>query len=69
MKLFDFALAPNPKKVRVYLKEKGIELPLEAVDVPGGQNRTPEFLAKVNPLGGLPVGLRSPASSRRPIHS
>src|SRR5262245_10730832 len=55
MKIFDFALAPNPKKVRVYLKEKGIDLPMEPVDLPGGQNRSPEFLAKVNPLGGLPV--------------
>jgi glutathione S-transferase len=25
MKLLDFALAPNPKKVRVYLREKGLE--------------------------------------------
>jgi glutathione S-transferase len=54
MKLYDFNLAPNPKKVRVYLAEKGIELPIEAVDVMGGANRTPEFLKK-NPLGGLPV--------------
>jgi glutathione S-transferase len=55
MKLLDFALAPNPKKVRVYLKEKGIEMPIEPVDVMSGQNRTPEFLKTVNPLGGLPV--------------
>jgi glutathione S-transferase len=55
MKLLDFALAPNPTKVRVYLAEKGIALPLEPVDVPSGANRTPEFLATVNPLGGLPV--------------
>ncbi len=55
MKLLDFDLAPNPRKVRVYLKEKGIDLPIEQVDVLGGKNRTPEFLATVNPLGGLPV--------------
>ena len=55
MKLFDFAIAPNPKKVRVYLAEKGLTLPIEPVDVPSGKNRTPEFLAAVNPLGGLPV--------------
>ena len=55
MKLYDFAIAPNPKKVRVYLHEKGIEMPLEPVDLPGGQNRTPDFLRQVNPLGGLPV--------------
>ena len=55
MKVYDFAIAPNPKKLRVYLKEKGIELPIEPVDVMSGKNRTPEFLEKVNPLGGLPV--------------
>src|SRR5262245_9217439 len=54
MKLYVFALAPNPRKVLVYLKEKGIELPMETVDIMQGKNRTPEFLAK-NPLGGLPV--------------
>jgi glutathione S-transferase len=54
MKLHDFAGAPNPKKVRVYLAEKGITVPIEAVDIISGQNRTPEFLKK-NPLGGLPV--------------
>ena len=55
MKLLDFNLAPNPKKARVYLREKGLTIPIEPVDVLAGQNRTPEFLARVNPLGGLPV--------------
>ena len=55
MKLLDFAIAPNPKKVRVYLAEKGLTVPIEPVDVPSGKNRTPDFLATVNPLGGLPV--------------
>jgi glutathione S-transferase len=54
MKLYDFTGAPNPKKVRVYLAEKNIQVPLEQVDIISGQNRTPEFLKK-NPLGGLPV--------------
>jgi len=54
MKLYNFSLAPNPKKVRVYLAEKGIQMPIEEVDAVGGANRTPAFLAK-NPLGGLPV--------------
>jgi glutathione S-transferase len=55
MKLYDFVGAPNPRKVRVYLAEKGIDVPIEQVDIMTGQNRTPEFLAKKNPLGGLPV--------------
>lgn len=54
MKLYDFSGAPNPKKVRVYLAEKGIKVPIEPVDIVTGQNRQPEFLKK-NPLGGLPV--------------
>lgn len=54
MKLYTFALAPNPRRVHVYLAEKGIEMTLETVDIMSGQNRTPDFLAK-NPLGGLPV--------------
>jgi len=54
MKLYDFPPAPNPKKVRVYLAEKGLALPIEPVDAINGANRTPAFLAK-NPLGGLPV--------------
>ena len=54
MKLYDFVGAPNPKKVRVYLAEKGIQVPLESVNIIAGENRSPEFLAK-NPAGGLPV--------------
>jgi glutathione S-transferase len=54
VKIYDFASAPNPKKLRVYLAEKGLAVPIEPVDVLSGQNRAPEFLRK-NPLGGLPV--------------
>jgi glutathione S-transferase len=54
VKLYDSDLPPNPRKLRVYLKEKGIDVPLVPVDLLTGQNRQPEFLAK-NPLGGLPV--------------
>jgi len=54
MKIYDFGGAPNPKKLRVYLAEKGIKVPMEQVDIISGQNRQPEFLKK-NPMGGLPV--------------
>jgi glutathione S-transferase len=54
MKLHEFPGAPNPKKVRVYLAEKGIEVPSQPVDIITGENRKPEFLKK-NPMGGLPV--------------
>ena len=54
MKLYDFVGAPNPKKVRVYLAEKGLTVPTEQVNIVTGENRQPEFLKK-NPMGGLPV--------------
>jgi len=54
MKAYVFAGAPNPRKLIVYLREKGLDIPLESVDILSGANRTPEFLKK-NPLGGLPV--------------
>ena len=54
MKLYDFVGAPNPKRVRVYLAEKGLSVPTQSVNILSGENRTPEFLAK-NPMGGLPV--------------
>lgn len=54
MKLHEFPGAPNPKKVRVYLAEKGIEVPSVPVNIVTGENRQPEFLKK-NPMGGLPV--------------
>ncbi len=54
MKLYDSALAPNPRRVRIFLAEKGVSVPSEQVDIAKAANRAPEFLAK-NPLGGLPV--------------
>ncbi len=54
MKVYDFVGAPNPKKLRVYMAEKGINIPCEQVNIMTGENRQPPFLNK-NPLGGLPV--------------
>ena len=54
MKLYDSAMAPNPRRVRIFLAEKGIEVPVEQVDIAKGENRKPPFLAK-NPMGTLPV--------------
>jgi len=55
MKLYTFATAPNPRRVHVYLAEKGIDVPFEHVDIMKRQNRTPEFIAEKNRMGGLPV--------------
>ncbi len=54
MKLYDFTLAPSPRRVRVFLAEKGIAIPLEQVDIMRNANRTPEFYRK-NPSGSLPI--------------
>jgi glutathione S-transferase len=53
-KLYNHALAPNPRRVRIFAAEKGIELALEDVDILAGKSRTPEFLAK-NSSGAVPV--------------
>jgi len=55
MKIYDTAGAPNPRRVRVFLAEKGItNIPLVQVNIGTAENRTPEFL-KINPMGGIPV--------------
>jgi glutathione S-transferase len=54
MKLYDSRIAPNPRRVRIYLAEKGITVPTVQVDIGKAENREPPFLAK-NPLGGVPV--------------
>jgi glutathione S-transferase len=54
MKIYDFSLAPNPRRLRIFVAEKGLKIPYEQVDLLAGKNRTPEFLAK-SPTGGLPV--------------
>ena len=54
MKLYNHSQAPNPRRVRIFMAEKGISLPMEEIDLMAGKNRTPEFLAKI-PSGGLPV--------------
>jgi glutathione S-transferase len=54
MKLYDFTLAPNPRRTRIFIAEKGLKIDTEQVNIFEAKNRTPEFLAK-NPAGGLPV--------------
>ncbi len=54
MKLYDSPGAPNPRRVKIFLAEKGIEVPVEEVSIPKGEHRQEAFLAK-NPLGQLPI--------------
>lgn len=54
MKLFDGGRAPNPRRVRVFLAEKGIEVPLVSVDM-GAMGHRADEIAGRNPLRQLPV--------------
>ncbi len=54
MKLYDFKPAPNPRRVRVFLAEKGVTIPVVQVQLFKGETKTPEFLAK-NPFARVPV--------------
>ncbi|MGH8210063.1 MAG: glutathione S-transferase N-terminal domain-containing protein [Steroidobacteraceae bacterium] len=53
MKLYGIG-PPSPRRVAVYLAEKGIDIERVAVNLRAGEQRTPEFLKK-NPLGKVPV--------------
>lgn len=46
MKLYSWDIAPNPRRVRIFLAEKKIVLPVEDVGVPGKPFLRPEFLAR-----------------------
>jgi glutathione S-transferase len=46
--------APNPRKVRIFLAEKGVSVPLERVCLRRREHKAPEFMRK-NPLGQVPV--------------
>jgi glutathione S-transferase len=46
--------APNPRRVRIFLAEKGLSVPSERVSIPAGEHKGEAFL-KVNPLGQVPA--------------
>ena len=54
MKLYDGGRAVNPRRVRIFLAEKGISIPLEQVDIASKQHRTEAFAA-INPMQRLPA--------------
>ncbi len=54
MKLHEAATAPNCRRVRIFLAEKGIEVPIVPVDLGNAENRQEPFRQK-NPLGRVPV--------------
>ena len=52
MKLYN-SLGPNPRLVRMFMLEKGVEIPFEEIDIMAGENRGPAYLEK-NPTGEMP---------------
>ncbi|WP_108811272.1 glutathione S-transferase N-terminal domain-containing protein [Sphingorhabdus sp. Alg231-15] len=56
MKIYDFEGFPNPARVRIALKEKGLfdQVEFISINVPEGEHRRPEFVKK-NPSAAVPV--------------
>jgi len=54
MKLYDFPQSPNCRKVRMYLAEKGLSVPLQRINLLAGEQSSPEFLGR-NPFGAVPI--------------
>ncbi|MBT3331549.1 MAG: glutathione S-transferase family protein [Rhodospirillaceae bacterium] len=51
---YDLPASPNARRVRIFIAEKGLEIPTVAVDMAKGENKTAEYLAK-NSLGKMPL--------------
>jgi glutathione S-transferase len=54
MKLYDSKFAPNPRRARIFLAEKGISVPTEHIDIAAKQHMTPAYTA-INPLQRMPA--------------
>ena len=54
MKLYDGGRAPNPRRVRIFLAEKGMSVPIERIDLASLEHKSAEFTA-LNPLQRVPV--------------
>ena len=54
MKFYDCQVAPNPRRARMFIAEKGLDIETVEIDILGGANLEADFLA-VNPRGLLPV--------------
>ena len=54
MKLYESGRAPNPRRVRIFLSEKGVSIPTEQIDLAAQEQKSEEFTA-LNPLQQVPV--------------
>jgi glutathione S-transferase len=53
MKLYDCQMAPNPRRARIFIAEKGLDIPKQEVNIMKGENLGEDYL-RVNPWGMLP---------------
>lgn len=54
MKFYN-SVGPNPRVVKLFMAEKGIEIPEVTVDLRGGENRRAPYNVDVNPAGQTPA--------------
>ncbi|MET1256856.1 glutathione S-transferase family protein [Aliikangiella maris] len=54
MKIYEFKAFPHPRRVRMFLAEKNIDVAFEQINVPAGEHRTEAYLAK-NPSAAVPL--------------
>ena len=54
MKFYN-SIGPNPRMVRMFMAEKGIEVPKVEVDLRQGENRKEPYISTVNPAGQIPA--------------
>jgi glutathione S-transferase len=54
MRIYETRRAPNPRRVRIFLAEKGLELEFEELDLMDGALTSPEF-GRLNPWRRVPV--------------
>ncbi len=54
MKLYDYAAAPNPRRARMFIAEKGLDIPVEQIDLMTGQQFSDDF-KKVNSALTVPA--------------
>ena len=54
MKLYTTTLAPNPRRVRIFMEEKGIEIPIQEISIMEGEHKQEEY-KKISPSSKVPA--------------
>ena len=54
MKFYN-SVGPNPHVVRMFMAEKGLDIPVQQIDLMKGENRQPPYAEKINTAGQMPA--------------